>query len=153
MKTVYIDGLGLVEGHFSGVGQYILGILRGIDELLEEAKYTSKVIPEVRVIVPYDTVPKFHDFHFQNIGYKSFPLSFRLMSALWRRGKLPPIDLWCGRGSYIFPRFVDMPLAFSKSIGLVIFDLSFELHRQSAAEGNALFLPQAVPRSLKRTQE
>jgi alpha-1,3-rhamnosyl/mannosyltransferase len=149
MKTVFIDGLGLVEGHFSGVGQYILGVLRGLDELLEDAKYNGSPMPEVRVIVPYDSVPRFREFNFKHIGCKSFPLSFRLMSALWHRCKLPPIDLWCGRGTYIFPRFVDMPLAYNKSAALVIFDLSFELHRQYSDEGNAVFLSREVKRSVK----
>jgi len=153
VKTIYIDGLGLVEGHFSGVGQYILGILRGIDEILEEAKYAGKPMPEVRVIVPYNTVPRFREFAFKNIGCKPFPLSFRLMAALWHRGKLPPIDLWCGRGTYIFPRFVDMPLAFSKSAALVIFDLSYELYRQYSDEGNAVFLSKSVKRSVKNANK
>jgi len=152
-KTIFIDGLGLVEGHFSGVGQYILGILRGIDEILEDAKYQGKQMPPVKVIVPRDSVPKFREFAFRNIGCKSFPLSFRTMSALWHRGKLPPIDLWCGQGVYIFPRFVDMPLAFSTSAGVVIFDLSYELYRQYSDEGNAKFLSQGVHRSIKNTNK
>lgn len=150
-RTVYIEGLGLVEGHFSGVGHYILGILRGLDDLLEEHRYSGKPIPEVRVIIPYNTVAKFRDFGFRNIGYKSLPLSFRVMSALWHRNKVPPLDLWCGRGIYIFPRFVDMHLAFSKSAALVIFDLSYELHRQYSDEGNAIFLSKGVRRSISHT--
>lgn len=152
-KTIFIDGLGLVEGHFSGVGQYILGILRGIDEILENDKYSGKPTPEVRVIIPRDTVARFREFGFRHIGYKRLPFSFRMTAALWHRGKLPPIDLWCGRGTYIFPRFVDMPLLFSKSAGLVIFDLSFELHKQYADEKNAIFLSDGVKRSLARTQK
>jgi alpha-1,3-rhamnosyl/mannosyltransferase len=152
-RKIYIDGLGLVEGHFSGVGQYILGILRGLDEVLEDAKYAGKPMPDIRVIVPYDSVPRFREYAFKHIGCKSFPLSFRTMSALWHRGKLPPIDLWCGRGTYIFPRFVDMPLAFSKSSALVIYDLSYELYRQYSDEGNAVFLSKAVQRSVNNTRK
>ena len=150
-KTIFIDGLGLVEGHFSGVGQYILGILRGIDDILEEDKYAGRPTPKVRVIVPYNTVPRFHEFGFRNIGCKSFPLSFRLMATLWHRNMMPPLDLWCGRGTYIFPRFVDMRLWFSKSAALVIYDLSYELQRQYSDEGNAIFLSRGVKRSVKRT--
>lgn len=148
-KKIYIDGLGLVEGHFSGVGQYILGILRGMDELLDDAKYRGETTPFVTVVIPKDTVARFRAFGFKNIGYKKFPLPFRYMAALWHRGWMPPIDLWCGRGTYIFPRFVDMPLAFSKSAGLVIFDLSYELYREYSDEGNADFLSKAVKRSIK----
>lgn len=152
MKKIYIDGLGLVDGHFSGIGQYILGILRGLDEVIENRKYAGEFTPDVYVIVPRDEVKKFKKFQLKHIGCKSFPLPFRYMAALWHRGKLPPIDLWCGRGSYIFPRFVDMNLAFGKSAGLVIFDLSYELHREYSDEGNARFLSAGVARSVHRTK-
>jgi len=152
VKKVFIDGLGLVDGHFSGVGQYILGILRGLDDLLEEKKYRGELVPEVFVIVPRDEVRKFKKFGFKHIGHKSFPIPFRYMSALWRRRWLPPLDLLYGRGAYIFPRFVNMPLAFSKS-ALVIFDLSYELHRQYSDEGNAIFLSAQVRKSLKSSRQ
>ncbi|MBA3757274.1 glycosyltransferase family 4 protein [Candidatus Saccharibacteria bacterium] len=149
-KSIYIDGLGLVEGHFSGVGQYILGILKGIDELLEDRKYLGLEVPKISVIIPHDTKAKFLKFGFKHVGFKTVPLSFRVMSALWRRRMLPPLDLWCGPGVYIFPRFVSMPLAFSKS-AIVIFDLSFELHRQYSDEGNAVFLTKQVRKSIEKT--
>jgi glycosyltransferase involved in cell wall biosynthesis len=152
VKKIYIDGLGLVEGHFSGVGQYILGIVRGIDDLIDEAKYQGKPVPQVRVIIPYNTVNKFKSYKFKHIGYKTFPLTFRVMSALWYRGKLPPIDLWCGRGTYIFPRFVSMPLAFSKS-ALVVFDLSYVLHKQYSDDRNAQFLTRGVRSSLAKSKK
>lgn len=143
MKRIYIEGLGLVEGHFSGVGQYILGVLRGLDQLIDETKYAGQPCPEIRVIIPYNTVGKFKSYKFKHIGYKRLPFSFRVMSALWYRGKLPWIDLWCGKGSYIFTRFVSMPLMFSKS-ATVIYDMSFELYRQYSDERNAQFLSKRV---------
>jgi glycosyltransferase involved in cell wall biosynthesis len=151
-QTVFIDGLGLVEGHFSGIGQYILGILRGLDDILEAKKYAGEPTPNIIVIIPRDMVKKYEKFGFKHIGYKTFPLPFRYMAALWHRGKMPPIDLWCGRGTYIFPRFVDMPLWFNKS-ALVIFDLSFELHREYSDEGNAIFLSKQVRRSVKNAKK
>ena len=142
----------MVEGHFSGVGQYILGVLRGIDEVLDNAKFADEPTPRVRVIIPRGTRAKFLEYNFRHIEYKLVPLSFRMMSALWRRRWLPPIDLFCGRGVYIFPRFVNMPLLFSPS-ALVIFDLSYELHRQYSDEGNAIFLSKEVKKSLQSTNK
>jgi len=139
MKNVYIEGLGLVESHFSGVGQYILGIIRGIDDVMEIKKIAGEKVPNVRVIIPYDSVKKFKKYGFKHIGYKTFPLSFRYMSALNHRGKLPPIDLWCGAGFYIFTRFAAMPLAFSK-YAVIVYDISFELFSQFSDEANARFL-------------
>ncbi len=152
MKKIYVDGLGLVDGHFSGVGQYILGILRGMDELLDDAKNKGQKVPEIYVIIPRDCVYKFKKFNFKHIGYKKYPLPFRYMAALWHRHWLPPIDLWCGRGTYLFPRFVDMPLLFSKHGGLVVFDLSYVLHTEYSDEGNAKFLAKEVKRSIKNTK-
>lgn len=152
MKKIYIDGLGLVEGHFSGVGQYILGILRGMDSLIESKKYSDNPHPKVIVIIPRDKVQKFKSFEFKNISYKRLPLPFRYVAKLWHNGKMFPLDIWCGKGFYIFPRFVDMPLLFSKS-ALVIYDLSFELYRQYSDERNAIFLSQGVRRSVNNASK
>jgi alpha-1,3-rhamnosyl/mannosyltransferase len=151
-QKIFIDGLALVEGHFSGVGQYILGILRGMDQLIEVAKYKGEVAPNIVVIIPRDTVEKFNSFHFKHISYKKFPLSFRYMAALWHRGWLPPVDLWCGKGTYIFTRFVGMPLLFSNS-ALIIFDLSFELFRKYSDDRNAAFLTKFVPASVNKSKK
>lgn len=149
-KKIFIDGLGLVDGHFSGVGQYILGILRGLDQILEDEKLSGRRPPQIIVILPWDTLTIFKSFGFRNIGYKRLPLKFRYVAALWHRGNMPPVDLWCGKGFYIFPRFVSMPLAFSKSAN-VVYDISFELYRQYSDEKNAVFLSNAVKRTLKKT--
>lgn len=148
MKNVYIEGLGLVESHFSGVGQYILGIIRGIDDVIELKKIAGEKVPNVRVIIPYDSVKKFKKYGFKHIGYKIFPLSFRYMSALNHRGKLPPIDLWCGPGFYIFTRFAAMPLLFSK-YAVVVYDISFELFSQFSDEANARFLSPRTKSAIK----
>lgn len=151
-ETIFFDGLGLVEGHFSGVGQYILGILRGFDEIIETSKHQGKHYHRVKVIIPYNTLHRFKSFKFKHIEYVRVPFTFRLMSALWSRNKLPPLDLLLGKGLYVFPRFVSMPLIFSKS-AVVIYDISYELHRQYSDERNAIFLSRAVGKSIKRTNK
>lgn len=147
---IIFDGLGLVEGHFSGVGQYILGLLQGLDEIIENAKNKQESFHRVKVIVPYNTVGKFRSFGFKHIEYVVAPLSFRVMGAMWLKNKLPPIDLFFGKGFYIFPRFVSMPLLFNKS-AIVIYDISFELYKQFSDERNAQFLSGAVSRSIQST--
>lgn len=151
-KTIYVDGLGLVDGHFSGIGQYILGILKGIDEIIEEQINNQQEPLRVKVIVPYDSVHRFRKFDFKHIEYTRYPMPFRVMAALWHRGTLPPLDLIYWNGVFLFPRFVSMPLLFSKSI-LTIYDISFELYRQYSDEGNARFLSQAVKKSIAKTSK
>lgn len=151
-KIIYVDGLGLVDGHFSGIGQYILGILKGMDELIDEQVNNHEQPVCVKVIVPYDSVHRFRKFSFKHIEYIRYPLPFRIMAALWHRGKMPPLDLFYRNGVFIFPRFVSMPLLFSKSI-LTIYDISFELYRQYSDEGNARFLSAAVKKSIDRSEK
>lgn len=150
-KVIYVDGLGLVDGHFSGIGQYILGILKGMDTLIDEQVNTRQTPMRVKVIVPYDSVHRFKKFGFKHIEYTRYPMPFRFMAAFWHRGTLPPLDLIYRNGVFIFPRFVSMPLLFSKSI-LTIYDISFELYRQYSDEGNSKFLSAAVKDSVKKTE-
>lgn len=151
-QKIFIEGLGLVEGHFSGIGQYILGILRGLDEIIDRKKYLGEPYPDITVVIPRGTEARFRSFKLKHITYKRLPLTFRYVAALWHRGKMFPIDLWCGKGTYIFPRFVDMPLLFNKS-ALVIYDISFELFKEYSDERNAIFLSRGIKRSLKNTQK
>ncbi|EDK72670.1 glycosyl transferase 1, group 1 [candidate division TM7 genomosp. GTL1] len=148
-RKIFFEGIGLVEGHFSGIGQYILGTLRGIDEIIEQEKTAGRRVPKIEVIIPYDTRAKFNGYGFKHLRPKLFPMPFRVIAGLWHRGKMPPIDLYCGPGYYIFTRFVTMPLAFSNS-AVVIYDLSFELHRQYSDEGNAIFLTRSTRKSIKQ---
>lgn len=148
-NTVFFDGLGLVDGHFSGIGQYILGILRGLDNLIEEEKIKGNPVPVIRVIIPWNSQKKFNSFKFKHITAKKLPITFQWMARLWHRGMMPPLDLYCGPGYYIFTRFVTMPLAYSKS-AVVIYDLSFELYKQYSDEKNAEFLSKGTKKSLKQ---
>ena len=152
-NKIYIDGLGLVEGHFSGVGQYILGIIRGLDQIIEDAKYNKLDYPEVYIFIPRNSVEKFKSFNFKHIYYKTLPCSFRMMSFLWYRNLMFPVDLFLGKGKYIFPRFVDMRLSFNKSDELVVFDLSYELYKQFSDDKNAEFLSREVRRSINNSKK
>ncbi len=151
-SKLYIEGLALVEGHFSGIGQYILGVIRGIDEIAEIRSNQGDPLPPVTVIIPYDSVARFNEFNFKHIRYKTVPIPFRIMSALWSRGWMPPLDLYCGKGTYIFTRFVSTPLIFSRS-AIVIFDLSYELHAEFSDDKNARFLSKGVKRSLRKSSK
>ncbi len=151
-ENIYFEGLALVEGHFSGIGQYILGVLKGIDSVIERDKLAGKETPNVYVVIPYDTVARFKSFNFKNIDYKTVPFSFHIMSGLWHRDKMPPLDVFCGKGFYIFTRFVGMPLLFSKS-ALIIYDISFELFREHSDERNAIFLSKGIKKYMQKAEK
>ena len=151
-KTIFVDGLPLVDGFFTGIGQYTLGIMRGFDEIIAEQISKGEEPLRVRVVLPRDGVKKFLKFQFRNIDYVRLPIPHRYMAALWRRNLLPPLDLFLGSGIYLFMNFVSMRLAYSKSL-VVIYDLSYELHREYSDEGNARFLSAAVERTVRGTDK
>ncbi len=148
VNNIFFEGLGLVEGHFSGIGQYILGILKGVDEEIDKRMLMGEQTPKVFVIIPYDTYPRFQEYNFKHIRAKKLPLKFKYVAALWHRGMMPPLDLFFGKGHYIFTRFVTMPVLFSKS-SVVIYDLSFELYADFADAKNAKFLSKGTRKSIK----
>lgn len=148
-KKIYIEALGLVDKHFSGVGQYIFGLLKGLDELIGDDIKNGKKPPEIYVLIPWSKLDRFNEFKFKHLKAKRIPLHERILSGLWHRGLLPPIDIFFGRGYYIFTRFVSMPLLFSK-YAVIIYDLSYELHRQFSEDRNADFLSSKVPETVRK---
>jgi glycosyltransferase involved in cell wall biosynthesis len=147
-NKLYVDGLGIVEPHFSGVGQYILGILKGMNEINRNLVNSGKKPHDISVIIPSDAEERFLSFKLDYLKYTKFPASTGKMAALWHHNKLPPLDLYFGPGVYIFTRFVSMRLLYSKSI-VIEYDLSFETHKQFVEDRNAKFLSSAVKRSIK----
>lgn len=145
--TIYIEALGLVSSQFSGIGHYILGVLRGLDALLNEAADRGERIPKVKVLVPLDRLKAFHAWGFRRLKAQVVPLPFLLMEKLLYDGSLPPLDRFFGQGVYIFTRFVSSKLSRSPS-AVVVYDLSFEFHKEYADDGNARLLSQGVRRSL-----
>lgn len=144
---IFIEGLALIDDHFSGIGQYTLGILRGMDALAQEAVSRGESPLQVRVIVPYDRIARFEQFRFRHLSACSLPTPHSLLVQLLYSGKMFALDTYCGKGSYLFPRFVSTPLRNSPSAA-VIHDLSYELYRQYCDDANANFLSQYVRKTV-----
>ncbi|HYI62972.1 MAG TPA: glycosyltransferase family 1 protein [Acidimicrobiales bacterium] len=140
-----IDGQALVDDHFSGVGQYASGVLRGLDELLAER---SDV--DARIAVPVKRIPRLAPFRFRRIRPLAVPLPLSVQRRLIVGDRLPPMDRLFGRATYFFPNFVRWPLAGSPSV-TAVHDLSFEVLPQFADADNGRFLRRAVRRSVERS--
>lgn len=140
MKII-INGLALVDDHFSGIGHYIDGIVSALD-------VTHGETHDIRVLVPFDKRNKLISLGYTNVRPALYPLPFRIMVRLARRRLLPPLDLLYGKAYYIFPHFIDLPLLFSKS-SLVVYDLSYVLYPQYADTKNATNLTKYVARSIR----
>lgn len=69
--------------------------------------------------------------------------------ALKFRNMIPPIDLFFGKGVYIFPNFIRWPLARSKSV-IVVHDLSMFVCPQYLHPQNLAFMTKHLPGSIKK---
>lgn len=138
------DGEPLVTPHFSGIGHYVLEILRAIDQVLEE--YPTL---KVSVFVHYRHIAKANQYGFRNIKILRSPYSLRISNGLKRRNKQPPLDILFGKGIYVSTNYSSWPLLRSKNIPF-IYDISFEKYPQFAAPANQVFLSSEVKKSIQR---
>ena len=138
-----VDAFPIVDSHFSGVGHYTLGIIRGFDELASEGKLTySLIVPKGLAgrIKPYQLR------HYKKIIIN--PVSNRVLRGFMKYHWQVPMDLILGKGCYYFPSFLAWPLAHSRS-SVVIHDVTYLAVPDCVEEGNRKYLTTAVPFSIK----
>lgn len=140
---INVDAFPLVDSHFSGVGHYTLGIVRGFDELSEEGKITYSLI------VPRNTANEINKYNLSN--YRKIitnPIPNRVLRAFMKYHISFPVDIFTGRGLYWFPSFLAWPLLFNKST-VVIHDVTYLSVPDCVEKNNAKYLERTVPFSLK----
>lgn len=143
---IQVDAFPIVDDHFSGVGHYTLGIIRGFDELAAEGKLTySLIVPKHWV----DRVYKYDLEHYKSIIRN--PIPNRYVNGLMKYHRRFPMDLLNGKGVYYFPSFLAWPTWFAKS-SVVVHDVTYLAVPECVSEGNREFLKTAVPFSLENSQ-
>lgn len=144
-KRIYIDGEVLVMPHFSGIGHYVLELMRGLDLQLENE-------PQIQayMFVHFRHIDKARSYGFKNIVIIRSPFSLRISNALKIRNRQFPLDLLFGKGTYLFPNFTSWPLLYSKSMPFV-YDISYERYPQFAEPRNQAFLSIQVKKSVARS--
>lgn len=143
---IQVDAFPLVDTHFSGVGHYTLGIVRGLDELAGEGKLTYSLIAPRGWA---DRLKKYEFEHYKKI-IKS-PIPNRVMRGFMKYGWKVPVDLILGQGHYYFPSFLAWPTWFAKST-VVVHDITYVAVPECVDKGNREYLQQVVPFSLKNAQ-
>lgn len=143
--NLYVDGTPLTASHFSGVGHYALGVIRGLDSILSNNKHVQAYI-----VIPSDKKELLDSYRLKNFTVKYLPMNSEEFQSHWISGSLPMMDSFIGKGVYFFPNFVTWPLKYSASI-TTIHDLSFEEVPQFVDDGNAKFLSKAVSKSVSAT--
>lgn len=139
---IQVDAFPIVDDHFSGVGHYTLGIIRGFDELASEGKLTYSLITPRRWTAKVD---KYNLEHYKKVIPN--PVPNKVIRAIMRFHTFMPFDTLLGKGCYYFPSFLAWPMARSRS-SVVIHDVTFLAVPECVDEGNREYLKKTVPFSM-----
>lgn len=143
---IQVDAFPLVDTHFSGVGHYTLGIVRGLDELAGEGKLTYSLI------VPRHWADRLKPYNFEHV--KSVirnPIPNRVIRGFMKYKWDVPLDFILGKGHYYFPSFLAWPTWVSDST-VVVHDVTYLAVPECVDKGNREYLAQVVPFSLKNAK-
>jgi alpha-1,3-rhamnosyl/mannosyltransferase len=143
---IQVDAFPIVDSHFSGVGHYTLGIIRGFDELAAEGKLTySLIVPRHWA----DRIAKYELEHFKKIIKN--PVPNKVIRGFMKYGWNVPLDFVLGQGHYYFPSFLAWPTWVADST-VVVHDVTYLAVPECVDKGNRDYLTQVVPFSLKNAK-
>jgi alpha-1,3-rhamnosyl/mannosyltransferase len=143
---IQVDAFPIVDSHFSGVGHYTLGIIRGFDELAAEGKLTySLIVPRHWA----DRIAKYELEHFKKVIKN--PIPNKVIRGFMKYGWNVPLDFVLGQGHYYFPSFLAWPTWIADST-VVVHDVTYLAVPECVDKGNRDYLTQVVPFSLKNAK-
>lgn len=146
LPKIYIDALALVPQRKSGIGN-----------VLEQTLTHLLKLPQVKERNVYLVVPLWKAKYLQRfvqpgVKIKTIYLPARALAVLLRLNILPPLDLFLGRGVYLFPNYRNWPLWSSRSI-TYIYDLGYLRFPSTVQPKNRAYLERHVKRWVARTDK
>lgn len=142
MNRVYIDAMPLASPHMSGIGHTVLSTIQALEKVLPAED-------ELKLVIPFNKVAALEQYGFTRAMFKKIYLPATIMKALMRLRLLPFMDIFLGRGVYIFMNYQNWPLLFSKNI-TYMHDLCFVAHPGWVQPRNQRFLEKHASLWLKR---
>lgn len=147
-RNIFIDARCLVRSNPSGIGHYMGAVLKGLDEFLDEIDAPRDI--RYHLVVPFRLVWRLNTYQFRNFKVHRIFLPMRAMNLLARKRWLPPFDALYGRGLYVFPDFIRLPLLFSKSLS-IIYDAGYRLYPDTVLPKLRRLLEHRVPRAIRQS--
>lgn len=145
LKKIYIDSDSIITTRPSGIGSMTVQLIRALSQD-NEAMARYRIV----LLCPFNKTSLLQQWKFNShVSVWPIPLTGRMISGLLRIGLLPPIDMFAGKGIYVFPNFRNFPLLQSQSL-TYIHDISFITYPQFVEKKNLAFLQRNVNRWIKR---
>lgn len=147
--NIYIEADAITYEKMSGIGHVTAELLKSYDKLM-----ITRTDLRVIAIVPYGTKRLTQQrFPFARVMFRSLPFSQKYINYALTRTSLPiAMDVWFGKGIYIFPNYKTWWVPFSKSVTFV-HDVAFRLHPDTVNPKNLLYLNANFSRWIKRADK
>lgn len=145
-RNIYFDATPLIEKHISGVGKVLQETLKAMDTVYYAEKYN------MYIFVPFNEASKAKLLNFTHIKLKLLPYPHKFFSLFTRMRWSPPIDLFLGKGVYVFQNFRNVNLLFSKSI-TYIHDVAFKIYPEYIQELNLAYLNKYIDLWIDRADQ
>lgn len=145
---LYIEALPLTTKHVSGIGHMLASIVR---ELSTNPEVSSDY--EIVLFGPRSGEARIKAWQFENVTYAHQPLRQKIITVLNLLRILPPVDLWLGKGTYLFGNFVNYPLTKGSRSFTYVHDLSYIRFPELVRPKVRNVLKRNVPRWIKRSEK
>ena len=146
VKRLYIEGGSIAEKNMSGVGHTTLSLIR---ELAADRTFQEEY--KIIILVPFNKKKLVESYDLPNhIVVRGVYLPGRVMNGLVRFNLIPYMDVFFGKGIYLFPNFKNWPLLFSKSV-TYIHDVYFKVNPSHIESKNLDMLQRHTNTFIKRT--
>lgn len=138
--TIFIDALPLAPAKMSGIGHLTLEMLRAMGS-------SGRV--RLVLVVPLGKAGLVRRHSIPNSEVKTILMPARVFSVLLQMKLLPPVDLFIGKGAYLFPNYRNWPLYKSQSF-TYIHDAAFLKFPETVKPKNLTYLKKNIRIWLKR---
>lgn len=143
-KPLFVETSALTSRNISGIGHTLISILK---EWKENEDVKSRFQPIL--LVPFDKKNRVEALGI-GLPIKTILIPEIIFRALRRFNSLPYMDIFFGKGDYLFPNYWNWPLLFSKSY-TYIYDVGFMVYPEFTEVKNQKFLSRYLKIWTQRT--
>jgi glycosyltransferase involved in cell wall biosynthesis len=142
---LYIDASPLAEDKVTGIPHFTAELVRALDNHPDNGREFKIVL-----VIAVDKKNKLLRWKYNNVQFKIIPLPMRIFNLIWKYKILPPMDLFLGKGVYLFPNYKNWRLSRSYSL-TYIHDLGFIRYPQFTQAKNLAFMKANIQTWISRT--
>ena len=145
LQNIFIDASPMSEVRLTGIPHFTAELVSALDKHKDNGMKFNIVL-----LVAFDKRKMIQRWNYENVQIRSIPIPGRLLNLIWKYRLLPPMDIFFGKGTYLFPNYKNWPLYKSKCL-TYIHDLGYIRHPQFVQPKNLKFLQNGMKIWTKRS--